>query len=257
MPSSLFDLGGKVALVTGAHRGIGFAIAEEMAKAGAAVAICSNDADGIALAVVQLRQSGLKVLGMACDVGIDSELDRLVTETERELGPIDILVCNAGINPHFGPTTVATDEEYDAIMRINLRSVVQLTNRVSPGMAVRRDGAIILTSSLSGLRGNAKIGVYALSKAALAQHARNLAVELGAQNVRVNAISPGLIRTEFATPILSNEEGLQRRLEKTPLKRVGEAREIAGAAVFLAAPAGAFVTGHNLVVDGGTLISDA
>lgn len=115
---------------------------------------------------------------------------------------------------------------------------------------------MILTSSLSGLRGNARIGVYALSKAALAQHARNLAVEFGPSNVRVNAISPGLIRTEFATPILGNEEGLKKRLEKTPLRRVGEAREIAGAAVFLASPAGAFVTGHNLVVDGGTLISD-
>jgi NAD(P)-dependent dehydrogenase (short-subunit alcohol dehydrogenase family) len=257
MPSSLFDLTGKVALVTGAHRGIGFSIAEEMAKAGAAVAICSNDADGIAIAVERLRQSNFKVFGIACDVGIDAELDRLVVETESELGPIDILVCNAGINPHFGPMTTATDEDYDAIMRINLRSAVQLTNRISPSMASRQDGVIILTSSLSGLRGNARIGVYALSKAALAQHARNLAVELGAQNVRVNAISPGLIRTEFATPVLSNEEGLQRRLEKTPLKRVGEAWEIAGAAVFLAAPAGAFITGHNLVVDGGTLISDA
>jgi NAD(P)-dependent dehydrogenase (short-subunit alcohol dehydrogenase family) len=150
----------------------------------------------------------------------------------------------------------ATDAEYDAIMRINLRSAVQLTNRVTPAMAERRDGSVILTSSLSGLRGNARIGVYALSKAALAQHARNLAVELGPRNVRVNAISPGLIRTEFATPILGNEEGLKKRLEKTPLRRVGEAREIAGAAVFLASAAGAFVTGHNLVVDGGTLISD-
>ncbi|NTF98042.1 SDR family NAD(P)-dependent oxidoreductase [Rhizobium rhizogenes] len=257
MASSLFDLSGKVALITGAHRGIGLAIAEEMANAGAAVAICSNDAEGIALAAGRLRGSGLNALGIACDVGVDGELDRLVAETERQLGAIDILVCNAGINPHFGPTAAASDDEYDAIMRINLRSVVQLTNRVTPGMSARRDGVIILTSSLSGLRGNARIGVYSLSKAALAQHARNLAVELGEYNVRANAISPGLIRTDFATPILSNEDGLQRRLEKTPLRRVGEAREIAGAAVFLAARAGAFVTGHNLVVDGGTLISDA
>lgn len=256
MASQLFTLTGKVALITGAHRGIGYAIAEEMGRAGARVAICSNDAEGISDAASRLIEQGIEAIGIACDVGIDTDLDRLVAETEAAMGPIDILVCNAGINPHFGPMAAATDEEYDAIMRINLRSAVQLTNRVVPKMAERRDGAVILTSSLSGLRGNARIGVYALSKAALAQHARNLAVEFGPQNVRVNAISPGLIRTEFATPILGNEEGLKTRLEKTPLRRVGEAREIAGAAVFLASPAGAFVTGHNLVVDGGTLISD-
>lgn len=256
MVTPLFDLSGKVALVTGAHRGIGYAIAEEMGRAGASVAICSNDADGVAKATQRLQSAGIRVLGVTCDVGIDAELDRLVAEAEDAFGPIGILVCNAGINPHFGPMAAATDEQYDAIMRINLRSPVQLTNRVAPGMAERGGGSIILTSSLSGLRGNARIGVYALSKAALAQLARNLAVEFGPRNVRVNAISPGLVRTEFAAPILDDEEGLRRRLEKTPLRRVGEAREIAGAAVFLASPAGAFVTGHNLVVDGGTVIAD-
>lgn len=256
MPSSLFDLTGKVALVTGAHRGIGLAIAEEMGLAGAEVAFCSNDGKGVADAADALRGKGIDALGIACDVGADAELDRLVAETEKKLGPIDVLVCNAGINPHFGPMAVATDEEYDAIMRINLRSAVQLCNRVVPGMADRRDGVVILTSSLSGLRGNGKIGVYALSKAALAQLARNLAVEYGPRNVRANAISPGLIGTEFAAPIMGNPEGLAKRLEKTPLRRPGEAREIAGTAVYLASAAGAFTTGHNLVVDGGTLIGD-
>lgn len=256
MRSDLFDLTGKVALVTGAHRGIGFAIAQEFGLAGAAVAICSNDEPGLAAAAGDLSARGIRTLGVACDVGVDAELDRLVAETEAGLGPIDILVCNAGINPHFGPMAAATDAEYDAIMRINLRSPVQLANRLAPKMAARGGGSIILTSSLSGLRGNGKIGVYGLSKAALAQLARNLAVEFGPGNVRANAISPGLIRTEFATPILGNEQGLKTRLEKTPLRRVGEAREIAGAAVFLASAAGAFVTGHNLVVDGGTLIAD-
>lgn len=256
MASSLFDLSGKTALITGAHRGIGLAIAEEMGAAGARVAICSNDLNGTATAADRLARAGIQAIGIHCDVGDDAELDRLVTETEASLGPVDILVCNAGINPHFGPMAVATDEEYDAIMRINLRSAVQLCNRVVPKMAERGDGVVILTSSLSGLRGNAKIGVYALSKAAIAQLARNLAVEYGPQNVRVNAISPGLIRTEFAAPIMGNAEGLARRLEKTPLRRAGEAREIAGTAVYLASPAGAFTTGHNLVVDGGTLIAD-
>ena len=257
MTSSLFDLTGKTALVTGAHRGIGFAIARELGRAGAAVSICSNDADGIARAADELSDGDIRAVGIACDLGVDADLDRLVEQTEKALGKIDVLVCNAGINPHFGPMTIATDEQYDAIMGINLRSAVQLTNRITPGMVARRDGVIILTSSLAGLRGNAKIGVYALSKAALAQHARNLAVELGPNNVRANAISPGLIRTEFAAPILGDQNALPRRLEKTPLRQVGEPEEIAGAAVFLASPAGAFVTGHNLVVDGGTLISDA
>ncbi len=256
MASTLFDLTGKTALITGAHRGIGYAIAEEMGRAGARVAICSNDPEGVSGAAARLSADGMEARGLACDVGVDGDLDRLVAETEASLGPIDILVCNAGINPHFGPMAAATDADYDAIMRINLRSAVQLCNRVVPGMAGRGDGAVILTSSLSGLRGNARIGVYALSKAAIAQFARNLAVEFGPRNVRVNAISPGLIRTEFAAPILGNEEGLKTRLEKTPLRRVGEAREIAGAAVFLASAAGAFVTGQNIVVDGGTLISD-
>lgn len=256
MRSDLFHLTGKVALVTGAHRGIGFAIAQEFGLAGAAVAICSKDASGLEKAVADLSAQRIRTLGVVCDVSIDAELDRLVAETETTLGPIDILVCNAGINPHFGPMATASDEEYDAIMRVNLRSPVQLANRVAPKMAARGGGAIILTSSLSGLRGNGKIGVYGLSKAALAQLARNLAVEYGPANVRANAISPGLIRTEFAAPILGNEAGLKARLEKTPLRRVGEAREIAGAALFLASAAGAFTTGHNLVVDGGTIIGD-
>lgn len=256
MSSSLFDLAGKVALITGAHRGIGYAIAEEMGLAGAAVAICSNDAGGVADAAARLTALGMRAVGIACDVGVDDDLDRLVAETQSALGSIDILVCNAGINPHFGPMASATDDEYEATMRINLRSAVQLCNRVVPAMADRGDGVVILTSSLSGLRGNGKIGVYALSKAAIAQLARNIAVEYGPRNVRANAISPGLIQTEFAAPIMGNPEGLAKRLEKTPLRRVGAAREIAGTAVYLASAAGAFTTGHNLVVDGGTLIGD-
>jgi len=256
MASSLFDLTGKVALVTGAHRGIGYAIAEQMGLAGAAVAICSNDAPGVAQAAEKLAAQGIKALGIACDVGVDADLDRLVAQTEAAFGPIGVLVCNAGINPHFGPMVTATDAEYDATMRINLRSAVQLCDRVVPAMAARGDGVVILTSSLSGLRGNGKIGVYALTKAAISQLARNLAVEYGPRNVRANAISPGLIDTEFSTPIMANAEGLAKRLEKTPLRRVGHVREIAGTAVYLASAAGAFTTGHNLVVDGGTLIGD-
>lgn len=256
MASDLFSLAGKAALVTGSHRGIGYAIAREMGLAGARVVVSSSDPQGCEEALGRLRSEAIEAIAVPCDVGVDPELDRLVAETLDAFGRIDILVCNAGINPHFGSLIAATDEEYDAIMRINLRSTMQLCNRVIPAMAERKDGAVILTSSISGLRGNGKIGVYALSKAAVAQLARNYAVEFGPSNVRVNAISPGLIDTEFATPITGNPEILKPRLLKTPLRRVGTAREIAGAAVFLASPAGAFVTGHNLVVDGGTTIGD-
>lgn len=256
MPSRLFSLAGKTALVTGSHRGIGYAIARQMGLAGARVAISSNDAPGCAAALARLRADDIDAVAIACDVAVDAELDRLVAETREAFVAIDILVCNAAINPHFGSLTAATDAEYEAIMRVNLRSTMQLCNRVIPAMAERRDGAVILISSISGLRGNGKIGVYALSKAAVAQLARNYAVEFGPANVRVNAISPGLIDTEFATPITGNPDILAPRLLKTPLRRVGTVDEIAGAAVFLASSGGAFVTGHNLVVDGGTTIGD-
>ncbi len=256
MTSALFDLTGKTALVTGSHRGLGFAMARELGRAGARVVVSSNERAGCEAARQAIAEEGIEALSIPCDVGVDAELDRLVTETESGFGPIDILVCNAGVNPHFGSLTEATEDEYDAIMRINLRSVVQLCNRVLPGMAQRKEGAVVLTSSISGLRGNGKIGVYALSKAAIAQLARNYAVEFGPDNVRVNAISPGLIDTDFAKPITSNPDILGPRLLKTPLRRVGKTEEIAGATVFLASAAGAFVTGHNLVVDGGTVIGD-
>lgn len=256
MASQLFDLTGKVALITGGHRGIGYATAEELACAGARVAICSNDAAGIASAEARLRADGHDVRGFACDVTVNADLDALVAATRAAFGRIDILVCNAGIAPHFGPLSTATDAEYDATMRVNLYGAMQLANRVIPEMAARRDGAVVFTSSIAGLRGNGKLGIYALSKAAVAQLARNLAVEHGPDNVRVNAISPGLTRTEFATPILGNEDGLRARLLKTPLRRYAEPGEIAGAVVFLASAAGAFVTGQNIVIDGGTIVAD-
>lgn len=251
----MFSLVGQTALITGAHRGIGLAVARQMGLAGACVVISSIDAAGCIAARDGLIAEGIDAVAMTCDVGDDDQLDALVQQCHA-IAPLDILVCNAGINPHFGSLVNVADEEYDAIMRINLRSVVQLCNRVIPSMAERGAGSVILTSSISGLRGNGKIGVYALSKAAIAQLARNYAVEFGPQGVRTNSISPGLIATEFAAPIMNDPDGLKARLLKTPLRRVGTADEIGAAAVYLAAPAGAFVNGHNLVVDGGTTISD-
>jgi NAD(P)-dependent dehydrogenase (short-subunit alcohol dehydrogenase family) len=252
----LFRLDGKVALVTGATRGIGYAIACEMARAGARVVLSSNEPEACALRSDELRRAGLDVLGLPCDVGQRAQLQALVETTLRERSRIDVLVCNAGVAPHFGPIGSSTDADWDETMRINLQSVLWLTSLVIPGMAARCDGAVILTASISSLRGNKAIGLYGVSKAGIAQLARNLAVEWGPENVRVNAISPGLIATEFARPLLDNPELLRRRLQLTPLRRVGRPEEIAGVARMLAAPAGAFITGQNLVVDGGTVISD-
>jgi NAD(P)-dependent dehydrogenase (short-subunit alcohol dehydrogenase family) len=253
---SLFDITGKVALVTGATRGIGRAVADAMGRSGARVVLSSNEAAACATVAAELRAAGIDAVGVACDVRDRMQVDALVAETLRLHGRIDVLVANAGVAPHMGPIGSATDADWDLTMTVNLQSVVWLTTRVIPGMAERRDGSVILTSSLSGLRGNKSIGLYALSKAGCAQLARNLAVEWGPHNVRVNSISPGLIRTEFARPLLDNDTVLQKRLAQTPLRRVGAPEEIAGVAVMLAAPAGAFITGQNIVIDGGTLISD-
>jgi NAD(P)-dependent dehydrogenase (short-subunit alcohol dehydrogenase family) len=256
MPSALFDLAGKVALVTGATRGIGLAIAAEMAAAGARAVISSNEPEACAQAAAGLRARGLDVIGLPCDVGERAQLEQLVAAALAQRQRIDILVCNAGIAPHAGPIAAASDRDWDRTMTVNLRSMLWLTSLVIPAMAERRDGVVILTASLSSLRGNKAIGLYGLSKAGVAQLARNLAVEWGPSNVRVNAISPGVIATEFARPLTDNAAVLERRLSLTPLRRLGEPHEIAGVAVMLAARAGGFMTGQNLVVDGGTLISD-
>ncbi len=256
MPSALFELSGKVALITGATRGIGLAIAGEMAAAGARVIVSSNEPEACAAAAAALRARGLDAIGMACDVAEREQLGQLVAGALAQRQRIDILVCNAGIAPHAGPIADASDHDWDRTMTVNLRSMLWLTGLVIPAMARRRDGVVILTASLSSLRGNKSIGLYGLSKAGVAQLARNLAVEWGPANVRVNAISPGVIATEFARPLTDNATGLERRLSLTPLRRLGQPHEIAGVAVMLAAPAGAFITGQNLVVDGGTLISD-
>ncbi|SAK17937.1 3-oxoacyl-[acyl-carrier-protein] reductase [Burkholderia multivorans] len=183
-------------------------------------------------------------------------VDALWTQANALRASIDVLVCNTGVAPHMGPMRSADDAAWDLTLTINLRSAVWLCNRATAEMAERGGGSIILTSSIAGVRGNQSLGVYGVSKAAVAALARNLAVEWGPRNVRVNAISPGMIATEFARPILDNEAVLARRLQATPLRRTGTSDEIAAVALLLAAPAGAFITGQNLIVDGGTTISD-
>lgn len=249
--SGLFDLTGKGAIVTGSTRGIGRAIAEALIAVGARVIISSEDgADTARLA------GALGMPGIACDVTDHAAMERLVSEGEAALGGLDILVCNAGITGRPGPFAEVDLDDYARVMAINLTAQVVLCNHALPRIAARGGGAAILVSSLSGLRGNGRINAYALSKAGVAQLARNLAVEWGPHRVRVNAVSPGFIATELSQPLLENAEFMARRMAMTPLRRPGTPADVAGAAVFLASPAGAFVTGHNLVVDGGTLITD-
>jgi len=257
MPSPLFSLVGRRALVTGATRGMGRAIAEHLALAGADVIVSSNEAEVPAVVAAEIAAvAGTRAQGITCDVEDMTAIDDLAAAAERAFGGIDILVCNAGANLHEGPLTEIGETALHRMMRINVEGNLRLCAHLLPGMAGRRDGVVLVTSSIAGLRGNRRIGGYGLSKAANAQLVRNLAVERGPHNIRVNAISPGLIATDFARPILDDANYLPERLAKTPLRRAGRPEEVAGIAVCLASPAGAFVTGQNIVVDGGTLISD-
>lgn len=249
---SLFDLSGRTALVTGATQGIGLAITHALAGQGARVIISDRQPEVCTAAAHTLQAAGHDVDAIAADLSMPSQIDALCDRA----GDVDVLVCNAGIQGPAGPLAATTDADWQAVLQVNLRAAVQLTSRIIPGMADRGYGSVVLMASIAGLRGNKAIGLYGMSKAALAQLARNLAVEWGPHGVRVNAVSPGLIRTPLAAGLMDNEVFLERRLQATPLRRVGEPEEVAGAVVFLSSRAGGFVTGHNLVVDGGTLVSD-
>lgn len=257
MASSLFDLSGKVALVTGSSRGIGRAVAEAMADAGAKVVISGRKAESCQAAAAELTVRGHDALAVPGNVSSKDDLQRLVDTTLAKWGRIDILVCNAGINPVYGPLTSVSDAAFDKVMGTNVRSTFWLCNMVIPQMAARHDGAVILMASIAGLRGNSVIGTYGISKAAEMQLARNLALEWGPQNIRVNAIAPGIVKTEFARALWEDEERLKRVEAMAPLRRIGEPREIAGIAVFLASAAGTFVTGQTIVADGGVTIGEA
>lgn len=250
--SSLFDLTGKVAVITGSSKGIGRAIAERMAEHGAKVVVSSRKADVCEEVAAGIRAKGGDAIVIPCHVGHKEQLQNLVDKTVAHYGGIDILVGNAAVNPYFGPTAGISDEAWDRIMGTNIRSNMWLVNMVAPGMAERGGGSIIIVSSIGGLRGSAHLGAYAVSKAADMQLARNICVEWGPKNIRANAIAPGIIRTDFARALWENPVIYKKRTRDTPLQRIGEPDEVAGAAVFLAAPAGRFITGQTIVIDGGT-----
>jgi len=248
---NLFDLSGRVAIVTGGSRGIGRAIAERLAQHGAKVVVSSRKQDACEEVAVGIRARGGEAIAIGCHIGRKPELAALVETTRKTWGRIDILICNAAINPHFGPSAEIPDEVFDKVMSTNVKSNLWLSHMVAPDMAKVQGGSIIIVSSIGGLRGSTVLGAYAISKAADMQLARNLAAELGPKNIRVNCIAPGLVRTDFARALWENPGIQAKRTKDTPLQRIGEPDEIAGAAVFLAAPASAYMTGQTMVIDGG------
>jgi NAD(P)-dependent dehydrogenase (short-subunit alcohol dehydrogenase family) len=251
-----FGLAGRTALITGATRGIGLAMSHAFADAGAQLVIASDEAAAGAALAHELEASGTPCLAHACDVAEPAELAELVAAATARFARIDVLVCNAGIPGPNGPLASAGASEIDRLFAINLLHPLRLSNLVAPGMAARGDGSIVLTASIAGMRGNRHVGLYGMAKAALIQLARNLAVEWGPSGVRANALAPGLVRTLWASKVLANPEATERRLSLTPLRRIAEPWEIASAALFLAGPGAAFITGQTLVIDGGTLITD-
>jgi NAD(P)-dependent dehydrogenase (short-subunit alcohol dehydrogenase family) len=260
---SLFDLTGRVAIITGSSRGIGRAAAERLAEQGANVVIssrklaaCQAVADAINARHGTDPKSG-RAIAVEANISSKEALTPLVERTREAFGKIDILVCNAATNVHFGSLSTIKDEQFRKILDNNILSNHWLIQLVAPQMVARKEGAIVIVSSIGGLRGSPLIGAYNVSKAADFQLARNLAVELGPHNVRVNCVAPGIIRTDFARALWENPKIAKAAEAGMPLRRIGEPDDVAGAIVFLSSPAGRYITGQKIVIDGGTLITSA
>jgi len=256
--TDLFDLTGKVAIITGSSKGIGKAIAQSMAAHGARVVISSRKApacEEVAAAINEACDEGPgEAISLPAHIGDKEQLQGLVDATRERWGQIDILVCNAAVNPFYGPSKDIPDSAFDKIMESNVRSNHWLSHMVLPEMVERQDGVVLVVSSVGGFKASTVIGAYNISKAADFQMVRNLAAEYGKHNVRINAIAPGLIRTDFARALWENPDVLKAVTATTPLRRIGEPEELAGVAVFLASKAGSYVTGQDFIVDGGQTI---
>jgi NAD(P)-dependent dehydrogenase (short-subunit alcohol dehydrogenase family) len=251
MLKSPFDLTGKVAVVTGSSRGIGRASAELLAQLGAKVVVSSSKAEACEEVAKGIRANGGDAHVIPCNIGRREEVERLIKEANAHYGKIDILVCNAAVNPYYGPMLDMPDEAFDKIMGSNVKSNIWLCNLTMPDMAARGGGSVIIISSIGGLRGSTTIGMYGVSKAADFALARTLAGEWGPKKVRINCIAPGLVKTDFARALWEDQDLLTRRTATTPLRRIGEPHEIAGAVAYLGSDASTFMTGQTIVIDGG------
>jgi len=249
----LFDLTGRVSVITGSTKGIGKAMAEALAAFGSKVVISSRKADACDAVAASINESGGEAMDHPCHVGHKDQLERLVAATRERWGKIDNLVVNAAVNPYFGSSLGIPDSAFDKVMEVNIKSVHWLCQMVIPEMQERKDGSIVIVSSVGGFRGNSMLGAYAISKAADMQLARNLAAEFGPDNIRVNAVCPGLVKTNFARALWEDPQREQAVAARTPLRRLGEPVDCAGIAVYLASRAGSWTTGQTFTVDGGVL----
>ena len=253
-----FDLRGQVAVVTGSTKGIGKAIAAGFCRAGAKVVVSSRKADACEAVTAELNREqardGGEAVSIPCHAGKLEELEALVARTLDRWGKITTCVPNAAANPYHGGLAGIPDSAFDKIMETNVRATFWLCRLVLPHMVERGEGSITIIASIAGLKGSPDLGAYAMSKVAGHQLARNLAVEYGPHGVRVNAIAPGLIKTDFAKALWTDPERLEAVSNRLPLRRIGDPSEVAGAALFLASPAASYVTGQVLNVCGGAAV---
>lgn len=252
----MFDLTGKVSVITGSSRGIGRAIAEAMARAGAKVVVSSRKPDACQSVVDAIAAAGGEAIVVPCNVSEKQQLQNLVDQSVASFGRLDILVCNAAVNPYFGPMAKMPDDAYDKIMNSNVKSNFWLCNMAAPHIVASGGGSIIIVSSIGGTHGSPTIAVYDMSKAADSSLARSLAVEWGRGGVRANCIAPGLIKTDFSRAFWQNEQLLKRVEAGIPALRIGLPEDMAGVAVFLASRAAAYLTGQTITVDGGLSIKE-
>src|ERR1700689_4271944 len=257
MKNTPFDLPGKVAIGPGPSRGIGRSSAELMARLGAKVVISSRKADACEAVADGIRKSGGDAHVIACNISRRAEVEALISGATKHYGKVDILVCNAAVNPYYGPLLDITDEAFDKIMGSNVKSNIWLSSLAIPQRAERGNGSVIIISSIGGLRGSTVIGAYGISKAADFALCRSLAGEWGPKGVRVNCVAPGLIKTDFARALWEEEARLKHRCATTPLRRIRQPDEIAGAVAYPASDASTFMTGQSIVVDGGVTTASA
>lgn len=251
----LFDLNDKVAIVTGASKGIGESIARGLAEFGAKVVICSRKQESVDEVAAAMQADGLEVTAIACHVGESAQLDHLVEQTIATYGRVDILVNNAAINPYFGPVEGSGEEAFTKVMHINVQAPLELAKRCLPHFKKAGGGSIINISSVEGLKPAFGLGIYSTSKAALTMISNNMAKEWGPFNIRANTVCPGLVKTKFSKALWSNDSTLKHYNRATPMKRPAEPDELAGVAVFLASDAGSYVTGSVIAVDGGYMLA--